>query len=699
VSGVAFQASVRDDGFEAFYLTHASNVYRFSLSLVGNPADAEDVAQATFLNAFQALGNGQRPREPQAWLRAIARNVSHERHRRAQCRPRETTLVDVTTPGGEEPPIRATDIRNGLLGLPKDQRAALIRHEFQGQPYAEIGDALGLTRAGVQSLLVRARRNLREQLDEGVTCHQARRDAAGESSRPAGATGRRAVLAHLRHCEACSTRVRRRPLSLLTPALGLLKPSWLRTVLVRAKNASLGAEAAAAPATMIGKAATVILTGVLAGGVLSQTDTRHHRRQQAQRSATAASTSPVADAGERSAGAVVSSPGAARLRASRSSTGIALSPRRLRSESPVPPARSAVSAAPAPPARAGYLTATSRVESAAGAPPANLAPRWTGEDGLSATSPEAAEAPSPGGTAVPSEAAVGSATVQSTDRQATGSGGSGGAAAGIPGQPWPSEDSRGNSAGHSNAANAPGHTQANGHGNAASAPGHADGNGNSNADLFGGPPGQSADHGNAASAPGHADGNGNSNADLFGGPPGQSADHGNAASAPGHADGNGNSNADPFGGPPGQSADHGNAASAPGQTQAAEIGNGNGNPGPSGDAPGQSPGHGTDASPATGGGPKQGQAGAPSSGQAGPSAGSPADPDGAVDQGGPTGDQGRGNDPSGGGNGGDPSTSGGAGGPNSPGGSMGPGGGNPSTTGGPENGVDPGQQAHGQSKP
>ena len=50
-----------DGGFERVYRRHAGDVYRYALVVLRNQADAEDVTQTTFMNAFRAMENGERP--------------------------------------------------------------------------------------------------------------------------------------------------------------------------------------------------------------------------------------------------------------------------------------------------------------------------------------------------------------------------------------------------------------------------------------------------------------------------------------------------------------------------------------------------------------------------------------------------------------------------------------------------------------
>src|SRR6266567_8554769 len=81
-----------DRAFERIYQRHVGDVYRYALVVLRNEADAEDVTQTTFMNAYRALERGEKPRTPQNWLIAIAHNVCRQRFRQSQRRPNEVEL-------------------------------------------------------------------------------------------------------------------------------------------------------------------------------------------------------------------------------------------------------------------------------------------------------------------------------------------------------------------------------------------------------------------------------------------------------------------------------------------------------------------------------------------------------------------------------------------------------------------------------
>ena len=53
-----------DRAFERLYRRHVADVYHYALAVLRNPADAEDVTQTAFLNAYSAYSRGARPGSP-----------------------------------------------------------------------------------------------------------------------------------------------------------------------------------------------------------------------------------------------------------------------------------------------------------------------------------------------------------------------------------------------------------------------------------------------------------------------------------------------------------------------------------------------------------------------------------------------------------------------------------------------------------
>jgi RNA polymerase sigma factor (sigma-70 family) len=198
--------------FEALYRQHVHDIYRYSLAVLGNPADAEDVTQTTFLNAYRAIQSGERPRKPANWLRTIAHNVCRQRFRQAARRPRDVVAFDElehpAAPEETEGPSPA-DITRALQALPFTQRSALVMREMEGRRQTEIAAELGVSESAVEALLFRARRAMREQIEASITCGEAARAISRQLDRSLPRAERGGLRAHLRECEECATFARR----------------------------------------------------------------------------------------------------------------------------------------------------------------------------------------------------------------------------------------------------------------------------------------------------------------------------------------------------------------------------------------------------------------------------------------------------------------------------------------------------------
>src|SRR5213595_202584 len=195
-----------DRSLERLYKKHAGDVYRYALVVLRNQADAEDVTQTTFMNAYRALERGERPRTPQNWLIAIAHNVCRQRFRQSQRRPNEVELnEELTETIVEEDPVSAEDIRRALGHLAFNQRAALVMRELEGRSYQEIAEILDLSVSAVETLIFRARRALREQLEESITCHEAELSISRQLDGRLSRKDKGALRAHLRECDDCAS--------------------------------------------------------------------------------------------------------------------------------------------------------------------------------------------------------------------------------------------------------------------------------------------------------------------------------------------------------------------------------------------------------------------------------------------------------------------------------------------------------------
>jgi RNA polymerase sigma factor (sigma-70 family) len=153
----------RDQAFEILYRRYVKDVYHYALALLRNPADAEDVTQTTFLNAYRAYQRGIQIEKPHNWLIKITHNVARTRYAYASRRVKEVPLEDhveqLAVPEADKPDV--VGVLRALGRLPFNQRAALVMRELEGRSYAEIADTIGVSVSAVETLIFRARKSLR----------------------------------------------------------------------------------------------------------------------------------------------------------------------------------------------------------------------------------------------------------------------------------------------------------------------------------------------------------------------------------------------------------------------------------------------------------------------------------------------------------------------------------------------------------
>ncbi|MCW0216174.1 MAG: RNA polymerase sigma factor SigE [Pseudonocardia sp.] len=162
---------------------HADRVYRLAYRLTGNPHDAEDLTQETFIRVFRSLAN-YKPGTFEGWLHRITTNLFLDMvRRRARVRmeglPEDTDRIPG---GGPEPETVFSEthldpmLQDALDELPPEFRAAVVLCDVEGLSYEEIGATLGVKLGTVRSRIHRGRAQLRAALE--------RRRAQGEVLRP-----------------------------------------------------------------------------------------------------------------------------------------------------------------------------------------------------------------------------------------------------------------------------------------------------------------------------------------------------------------------------------------------------------------------------------------------------------------------------------------------------------------------------------
>jgi RNA polymerase sigma-70 factor (ECF subfamily) len=169
-----------DAAFGELAERHQARVYQQALRLMGNPQDAEEVLQDTFVQAFRNLAQFEERSRFSTWIYRIATNEALMRLRKAS-RRREVLLDDVA-PGEAEQgseslhsftrsaidDVMDREVREvldrALAELPEEYRVVFVLRDVQELSNAEVSDILGLSVPAVKSRLHRGRLFLRDRV-------------------------------------------------------------------------------------------------------------------------------------------------------------------------------------------------------------------------------------------------------------------------------------------------------------------------------------------------------------------------------------------------------------------------------------------------------------------------------------------------------------------------------------------------------
>ena len=173
-------AAVAEGDLSAFRLIverHQKPLISFISRYLGDRSAAEDVAQDVFLRVFKAAKDYRPQAKFKTWLFTIAANLCLNEIRNAKIRPAFADLTD--SPEAKYPliasispsPLQAAEqeelssaVRKAIDALPENQRTAILLRQYHEFSYNEIGRIMGLSVPAVESLIQRARQNLKKAL-------------------------------------------------------------------------------------------------------------------------------------------------------------------------------------------------------------------------------------------------------------------------------------------------------------------------------------------------------------------------------------------------------------------------------------------------------------------------------------------------------------------------------------------------------
>jgi RNA polymerase sigma-70 factor (ECF subfamily) len=160
--------------FQTLYRQYSKAMFNTSLRIVNNSADAEDVLQESFLDAFRSLHDFHYRSTFGAWLKKIVINKSIN-----ILRKRRNGLVDMENSElqgvPEEEPVneaeiqyRVEEVKKSITRLPDGYRTVLSLYLLEGYDHEEISQILNISHNTVRTQYVRAKQKLLTIIKQGV---------------------------------------------------------------------------------------------------------------------------------------------------------------------------------------------------------------------------------------------------------------------------------------------------------------------------------------------------------------------------------------------------------------------------------------------------------------------------------------------------------------------------------------------------
>ena len=159
--------------FEELYKRYGSRVYTVAYRMTGSAADAEDLVQDVFLQAYRRLDSYRGEAALGTWLHRLAVNACLDFVRSKQGRRQRMTdaaedldayETPATGPWRADAALDRMDLERAIAQLPPSYRRAFLLHDVEGLEHHEVADALGIAEGTSKSLLFKARTRLRSLL-------------------------------------------------------------------------------------------------------------------------------------------------------------------------------------------------------------------------------------------------------------------------------------------------------------------------------------------------------------------------------------------------------------------------------------------------------------------------------------------------------------------------------------------------------
>ncbi len=164
--------------FEQIVETWQNMVYNTALGILQNTGDAEDVAQEVFVQVFESIKSFKAESKFSTWLYRITVSKALDNLRKKKRKKRfayiqslfGTDQAIIEKPDFHHPGVvldnkeRAAVLFKAINHLPENQKIAFTLHKLEGLSYGEISEVMKTSVSSVESLMHRAKNNLKKWL-------------------------------------------------------------------------------------------------------------------------------------------------------------------------------------------------------------------------------------------------------------------------------------------------------------------------------------------------------------------------------------------------------------------------------------------------------------------------------------------------------------------------------------------------------
>ncbi|HYG23131.1 MAG TPA: RNA polymerase sigma factor [Verrucomicrobiae bacterium] len=151
--------------FGSLVQMHQRMIHAVTYRMTGSMADAEDLAQETFIQAFQRLESFRGDAAFSSWLYRIAMNLCLNWHKRESRRNRLHEQWEIPeNPAESRDVAEPWRVQNALMKLHPKQRAAIVLTIYEGKTHAEAGRILGCSETTVSWRVFSAKQKLKRWL-------------------------------------------------------------------------------------------------------------------------------------------------------------------------------------------------------------------------------------------------------------------------------------------------------------------------------------------------------------------------------------------------------------------------------------------------------------------------------------------------------------------------------------------------------